>query len=324
VFHDVKVDDKLEPRVGIGTTTPKQTLHVAGDYYGKGHMWLHATEGDGRSGTAYIQARDSGSSTINLRLRTQESGELKEVMHLDSTGNVGIGTISPGAKLQIDDGGIKLGSDGYGIDFFGAVIYKKSGDGLKIQAHTDHQGIDFLNSTGNSQMIITNGQVGIGTTSQSAKLHVNGRIKDQTGFVLPVGTVVSYAGSTAPEGWLVCDGQGFDTNKYSELYEVLGRKNKVPDLRKKFIAGAGNGYALGEEGGEDKHKLTSVEMPNHNHNYNEFEYLLKSDGHHTYRDGNDSNNEPNLLHQTAIQSRGRDQPHENRPPFYALTYIIKA
>jgi len=84
-----------EKNVGIGTTTPKQTLHVAGDYYGKGHMWLHANEGDGRSGTAYIQARDSSGSstpsTIDLRLRTQENGTAKDVMHLDSSGNVGIG-----------------------------------------------------------------------------------------------------------------------------------------------------------------------------------------------------------------------------------------
>lgn len=58
--------------VGIGTNTPKQTLHVNGDLYAKGHVWLHAYEGDGVSGTAYLQARDdSGTTNIGLELRTQ-------------------------------------------------------------------------------------------------------------------------------------------------------------------------------------------------------------------------------------------------------------
>lgn len=64
-------------KVGIGTTGPKQTLHVNGDYYGKGHFWLHAYEGDRMTGTAYVQARDdSGNSSIALRFRTQNVGVL--------------------------------------------------------------------------------------------------------------------------------------------------------------------------------------------------------------------------------------------------------
>ena len=75
--------------VGIGSLIPKQQLHNTGDYYGKGHFWLHAFEGDGNSGTAYLQARDdSGFSSINLQLRTQLSGNIVDVLRMDVNGNI--------------------------------------------------------------------------------------------------------------------------------------------------------------------------------------------------------------------------------------------
>jgi hypothetical protein len=89
--------------VGIGTSAPKQRLHVNGDYYGMGHLWLYAREGDGQSGTAYIQARDqSGSSRINLRFRTQDTGGYTDVMTLRLNGNVGIGTDNPQERLEVN------------------------------------------------------------------------------------------------------------------------------------------------------------------------------------------------------------------------------
>ncbi len=88
-------------RVGLGTASPKQSLHVVGDYYGRGHLWLHAFEGDVASGTAYVQARDdSGSSTIDLRLRTQLNGAAVDALTLKSSGNVGVGTTSPQHKFD--------------------------------------------------------------------------------------------------------------------------------------------------------------------------------------------------------------------------------
>lgn len=79
-------------RVGIGTTAPKQRLHNVGDYYGRGHFWLHAFEGDGQDGTAYVQARDdSGTSNIGLHLRTQKAGTLYDAVNIAPSGSVQIG-----------------------------------------------------------------------------------------------------------------------------------------------------------------------------------------------------------------------------------------
>ncbi len=96
--------------LGVGTTNPKQKLHVNGDYYGRGHMYLYAYEGDGNTGTAYLQARDdSGTTDVGLRLRTQNGGSTVEAMHITPEGNIGMGVTSTSRKLDIRN---NSGSDG--------------------------------------------------------------------------------------------------------------------------------------------------------------------------------------------------------------------
>lgn len=70
----------------------------------------------------------------------------------------------------------------------------------------------------------------------------------------PVGAVLAYAGATAPQGYLLCQGQAVSKSEYAELYLVIGDLYtkpedaedifRVPDLRDKFAQGA-NGN-LGE------------------------------------------------------------------------------
>lgn len=53
---------------------------------------------------------------------------------------------------------------------------------------------------------------------------------------VPVGTVISYYGTTAPSGYFVCNGGGFNATTYPELRAVLG-SSVLPDLRGYFIRG---------------------------------------------------------------------------------------
>ena len=63
------------------------------------------------------------------------------------------------------------------------------------------------------------------------------------------GTIVMYYSSTnIPSGWALCDG-----------------KNGTPDLRNRFIVGAGSNYEVGNVGGVDSVSLTEAQMPEHNH-----------------------------------------------------------
>ena len=56
----------------------------------------------------------------------------------------------------------------------------------------------------------------------------------------PVGTVIMYWGSSAPEGYFVCNGGTFDGDAYPQLKAVLG-STTLPDLRNQFIRGASPG-----------------------------------------------------------------------------------
>ena len=330
-----------EKNVGIGTTTPKQTLHVAGDYYGKGHIWLYAIEGDGKSGTVYIQARDNtDSSDIGLVFRTQTGKDCANKMYIAPAGNVGIGNFSsntePNAKLHVKDGDAIFSGDvniSGNLNFGNRVgqMLNLYGDahGMGVQGSTTYFRTNgyfawFNGGSHDDRVVNPGGGIVQMKLDGSSNLEVNGRIKDKTGYVIPVGTVVPYAGSTAPQGWLLCNGESFNTTEYSELYEVLGRKNTVPDLRNKFIAGAGIQYSLGTTGGEDKHTLTIAEMPRHNHGNGEYKYLSRLGYNTTDSHGDNSSTEADLRNLAEIQSQGGGQAHENRPPFYALHYIIKA
>lgn len=119
---------------------------------------------------------------------------------------------------------------------------------------------------------------------------------------VPKGTIVIWSGtaSNIPDGWALCDGQD-------------GR----PDLRDKFVLGAGTAHAVGDTGGEATHTLTVEEMPTHSHRLsigplNTTPYIATA--------GTNQNSTG-----TDFESKGTggSQPHNNMPPYYALCYIIK-
>ncbi len=82
-----------------------------------------------------------------------------------SNGNVGIGTASPSQKLQISGGAIKM-DDSYGIFWGGTdvAIYGNQASGY----------LRLKTASADAMTINSSGYVGIGTTSPSYKLHVNG------------------------------------------------------------------------------------------------------------------------------------------------------
>lgn len=111
----------------------------------------------------------------------------------------------------------------------------------------------------------------------------------------PIGTVIAYAGSTVPTGYLLADGSSISKSKYMELYEVISRtygtpsSSKyfyLPDLTGKLIVGSNNSdpdFTFGMSGGEKTHTLTVDELPKHTHTFtgtsNE---ITSASGEHTH------------------------------------------
>lgn len=110
-------------------------------------------------------------------------------------------------------------------------------------------------------------------------------------MTIPTGTTWQYAGSSAPSGWLLCDGTNYQKADYAALwtllsahgatYEVDADTFKVPDMRGRFALGAGSGYSVGEVGGEAEHTLTSAEMPSHTHANSEHAHVIAPHSHTT-------------------------------------------
>ena len=131
---------------------------------------------------------------------------------------------------------------------------------------------------------------------------------------IPVGGIVVWSGSQGniPSGWTLCNGQ-----------TVNGRT--TPDLRDRFIVATGSAYSLGATGGADKVTLTTQEIPAHTHELwgRSSGYALVHNNSHeviTYK-SKDWGSMSELINDT--ESTGGGEAHENRPPFYALCYIMR-
>lgn len=90
----------------------------------------------------------------------------------------------------------------------------------------------------------------------------------------PAGIVMPFAGSTAPQGYLLCDGSAVSRDTYSELFAAIGTVYgsgdgsttfNVPDLSGRVVLGVSQSHALGTTGGEAAHTLTEQELPAHSH-----------------------------------------------------------
>lgn len=87
-------------------------LIVQGDYYGKGHVFLHAFEGDGANGTAYVQARDNtGKTSIGLTLRTTNGGAVIDAIRIDPGGQAHFSSLTGVGKFFRIDHPAKAGYD---------------------------------------------------------------------------------------------------------------------------------------------------------------------------------------------------------------------
>jgi hypothetical protein len=110
---------RIPGNVGIGTTNPNTKLHVLGtpgfaavvatfeQLTGMNFVDLKSSQGGANYGTS-LRFIDSG--TVNASLNSTANGQLRfatngtERLLIDSGGNIGIGTASPGAKLHVSSG----------------------------------------------------------------------------------------------------------------------------------------------------------------------------------------------------------------------------
>ncbi len=124
------------------------------------------------------------------------------------------------------------------------------------------------------------------------------------------GMIMMWYGSVAsiPSGWVLCDGN-----------------NNTPDLRNRFVVGAGTGgnYSPGDRGGADSVTLTIDQIPAHSHVYQNQVAVVNANERPWPANNNDCRLDDANTSSTGGDSNGNTVAHENRPPYHALCYIMK-
>jgi hypothetical protein len=177
--------------VGVATIHPQAPFHVAssGQVNTPGGLMIlgDTTEAHLEVDFDILQSKYNA-NTLLLHLQP-EGGDLRvgtNLMHLDaSTGFVGLGTITPDQKLELEGSGpqyvrihtTNAGSSQSGIDLlrsneFSATDWRMVNDGGVFKLY---DGIDNFLSAGDLNLVVTNaGNVGLGTDAPGAHLHVAG------------------------------------------------------------------------------------------------------------------------------------------------------
>jgi hypothetical protein len=301
---------------------------------------------DGQFNTLVFAGSPSGTNTVTISPNTAKRVFLVRnttaqsvVLTQGTGGNV---TVPAGAtKIVSSDGGslsaqVTDVTSTFAANIQGNVTGNVTGNtstATALQTARTIGGVSFdgtaninlpgVNQAGNQN---TTGNAATATALQTART-INGVSFDGTANIsiptVPSGGIIMWSGSiaTIPAGFLLCDGT-----------------NGTPDLRNRFIVGAGSTYTPGNTGGADTVTLTTAQIPSHTHTA-----TVNDPGHqHTYlRDGTDTLSGGSFPRKTFfdvpeltsinttgisvnIAATGGGGSHENRPPFFALAYIMKS
>lgn len=170
------------------------------------------------------------------------------------------------------------------------------------------------------------------------------------GIIIPIGGLMPFAGSSAPSGWLFCDGSAVSRTTYSDLFTVIGTTYgsgdgsttfNVPDLRGRIPMGAGTGTGGGDSGtgkptggdaltarsvgawgGEETHLLTGGESGTsaHSHGFSSDPVTFGGAGNTT---GAGATNITTINTTNASAEADADDAHNNVQPFIVVNYIIR-
>jgi microcystin-dependent protein len=189
-------------------------------------------------------------------------------------------------------------------NYFSNLIYgrglEKSGTQIRLSDTSTDGGLDF-DLSGKLKIAdrsVTNGMLeGMNGNTVKGNLGPAGDIEDiplqtlanvlapllvgvNTNFGVPVGTIIDFAGSAAPLGYLTCNGSSLSASEYPDLFAAIGYTwggsgddFNLPDLRRRTTVGSGGTETttlssyVGAIGGSENTILQKENIPSHTHSY---------------------------------------------------------
>ncbi len=267
VTGDLTVDtdtlhvDSANNRVGIGTSLGANRLEVSGAVVAQGAATAYTNTGlylqNKGSSVFDVGAWRSGASVGELSFSTDSGSDAAPVerMRIDSSGNVGIGTDSPNGKLDVssgndvDSGYVDLYIGGTSSSNARSGIIRKNTSSpydmtIKASNYSSGNALIFDTGAGERMRIASGGQVSIGTTTSSHKLHTK-----ETGNAIANRFQNSFATLTnaAPIAYITAD------RANSSAYYILETRSGGAADREHVLRGDGNAFADGvwQSGGAD-------------------------------------------------------------------------
>jgi len=288
----------------------------------------------------------SGTRTMNFKIYSSSSSAIP----VWASGDVQITVTSGTFSYQLNPTGVDWRSDELWLETTVSGKILSPREKLLAVPYARHSfESENLNATGLMVNANMNRIVNVSTPTAFDDCATKGYVESW----LPVGTILMWGGSQSsiPTGWLLCDGSAISRTTYSRLFAAIGTTHgagdgsttfNLPNLRDRFIVGAGNSYVVAATGGEATHTLTVSEIPSHSHTascstngahthiYSKGQFVNNGQGGSGYGvwaatpyvdTATSSSGDHN--HTITIGSTGGNAAHENRPPYYALCYIIK-
>ena len=149
-----------------------------------------------------------------------------------------------------------------------------------------------------------------------------------------LGEVKMISWNFPPKGWAFCNGQLLPINQNQALFSILGTTYggdgrttfALPDLRSRTPLHVGNGFTLGQQGGETAHTLIMSELPAHSHapqaNTNNPDQGSPSGNFWAASNNSYAASPDNVMNQTLVTAVGGNQPHDNMSPYLVINFII--
>lgn len=253
-------------RTGASTWTVGTAVDLASEVTGNLPV-AHLNSGTSASGTTFWRG-DGTWATPSSSVSDGDKGDI---------------TVSGSGATWTIDPGVVTYSKMQDISATARVLGRKTSGAGDAEECTLSEILDFIGSAAQGDTLYRGSsswaRLPAGTAGYVLTTGGTGADPSWTAATTPSGTVAMFAGSSAPTGWLTCDGSAVSRTTYANLFSAISTTwgvgdgsttFNVPDMRGRAPIGVGTGSgltsrALAASGGAETHVLSEAEMPAHTH-----------------------------------------------------------